>query len=120
MSYRDQLTRMTRIEVVITGDDVAAVRELLRSAGVPGFTMVSGVAGLGHGGFHQGSLLFNEHDSQSMLIAVTPDEEAEQLVAGLRELLKERSGVMFVSDTYVSRPEYFGASRSSGAADSAG
>ena len=32
---------------------------------------------------------------------------AEALVAGLRRLLDDSPGVMFVTDTYVSRPEYF-------------
>lgn len=107
MTYRDDLAPMVRIEVVVNGDDVSAVRELMQASGVGGFTMVSGVAGLGHGGFHQGSLLFNEQDSQALLLAVTPADRAEALIAGVRTLLSARPGVMFVSDCYVGRPEYF-------------
>jgi len=107
MTYRDELAPMVRIEVVVNGDDVALVRDLLQAAGVGGFTMVSGVAGLGHAGYHQGSLLFNEHASQALLLAVTPADRADALIAGVRTLLSERPGVMFVSDCYVGRPEYF-------------
>lgn len=107
MTYRDELAEMVRIEIVVNGSDVALVRDLLQGAGVVGFTMVSGVAGLGHAGYHQGSLLFNEHDAQALLLAVAPADRADPLITGLRTLFTERPGVMFVSDCYVGRPEYF-------------
>ena len=104
---RDTLTPMTKIEVVIGGADVPAVRDLFAGAGAAGFTSVSGVSGLGHDGYHQGRLLFNDHDALAMLITVVPGDRADALIEGLRVLLEERPGVMFVSDTFVSRPEYF-------------
>ena len=104
---REGLTAMTKVEVVVAGADVPVVRGLLESAQVAGWTSVSNVSGLGHGGLHQGGLLFNQRDTLSLLITVVPDDKAGAVVAGLRELLADRSGVMFVSDTYVSRPEYF-------------
>ncbi|MBA2348382.1 MAG: transcriptional regulator, partial [Solirubrobacterales bacterium] len=67
----------------------------------------SGVSGLGHHGFHQGRLLFNEQAALELLITVVPDDRVRGLLAGLRPLLDETAGVMFVTDTYVSRPEYF-------------
>jgi nitrogen regulatory protein PII len=104
---RDGLTKMTKIEVVASGADVPAVRAAIEGAGASGFTSVSGVSGLGHGGFHQGRLLFNEQDTLALLITVVPDDRADALVAGLLPLLEASSGVLFVSDTYVSRPEHF-------------
>lgn len=104
---REGLTKMTKIEVVVAGGEVPAVRELIQSSGATGYTSVSGAAGLGHHGYHQGKLLFNEHDTLAWLITVVPDERSEGLLAGLRDLLERSSGVMFVSDTYVSRPDYF-------------
>ena len=104
---RDGLTRMTKVEVVVAGNDVPRVRQVLEAAQATGWTSVSNVSGLGHGGLHQGALLFNERDALSLLISVVPDDRADALVAGLRELFTDRSGVMFVSETYVSRPEYF-------------
>jgi nitrogen regulatory protein PII len=98
---------MTKVEVVVTGAEAPAVRELCRSVGATGWTGLSGVSGLGHHGLHQGRLLFNEHDTLELLITVVPDERADALVAGLRELLEQASGVMFVSETWVSRPEHF-------------
>jgi nitrogen regulatory protein PII len=101
------LAQMTKFEVVVRGEDVSAVEEVFAATGVSGFTGVSGVSGLGHDGYHQGRLLFNDQAVLSMLITVVPDELTDPLMTGLRALFEERSGVMFVSDVFVSRPEYF-------------
>ena len=101
------LAKMTKIEVVVSGADAPAVREMIRSVGATGFTSLSGVSGLGHGGYHQGRLLFNQQAALELLITVVPEEKVEALLAGLRPLLDTSSGVMFVTETYVSRPDYF-------------
>lgn len=101
------LTKMTRLEVVISGKDAPPIRELITSAGATGYTAVSGVSGLGHHGPHSGALLFNDYDTLTMLITVLPPERAPALIDAVRILLEGRPGVMFVADTYVSRPEYF-------------
>lgn len=103
----DGLSKMTKIEVVTPGADAPAVRELFHTVGATGYTSLSGVSGLGHHGYHQGRLLFNDQATLELLITVVCDEKVDALLAGLRPLLAESSGVMFVSDTYVSRPEYF-------------
>ncbi|MCZ0731338.1 transcriptional regulator [Mycolicibacterium sp. BiH015] len=101
------LTKMTKIEVVVGGTDAAAVRELIGSVGATGYTSLSGVSGLGHHGYRQGRLLFNQQATLELIITVVPDNKVEALLAGLRPLLDASSGVMFVTETYVSRPEYF-------------
>lgn len=107
MSNWDALTPMIKIEVVVGGDDVPAVRGLFLDAGATGYTAVSGVSGFGHHGHHEGRLLFNDRASLSMLITVVPPERADSLIAGVRRLLEDRAGVLFVSETRVSRSEYF-------------
>ena len=102
-----ELTRMQQVEVVVKGDDIPAVRDLFGQAGVTGWTSLSNVSGLGHSGYHQGRLLFNDKAALSMLITVVPDDRLAPLVTGLRALLEERAGVMFITETNVSRPEYF-------------
>lgn len=104
---RDGLTKMTKIEVVVTGADAPAVRSVFQSTGATGYTSLSGVSGLGHDGYHQGRLLFNDQATLELLITVVPEEKADAVLDGLRPLLAESSGVMFLSDTYVSRAEYF-------------
>ncbi len=104
---RSSLTKMTRIDVVVGGDDLALVRDLFTAAGVTGLTVLANVSGLGHNGWHEGRMLFNDVDGLTMLFAVTPDEQADGVIAALSELFVRRPGVMFVSDSWVSRPSYF-------------
>lgn len=104
---RQDLTRMTKVEVVVRGADTSLVSNLLTSCGVSGYTGVSGVSGFGHHGYHEGRLLFNDTDTPALIIAVMPDERVDGVLEGLRTLFEDRSGVMFVSETYVSRPDYF-------------
>lgn len=101
------LTKMTKIEVVVSGSEAPAVRELIQSVGATGYTSLSGVSGLGHGGYHQGRLLFNQQAALELIITVVPEDKTDALLAGLRPLLDASSGVMFVTETFVSRPEYF-------------
>jgi nitrogen regulatory protein PII len=101
------LSRMTRVEVVTTGQDVPLLQQVFKSAGAVGYTAMSSVSGFGHHGLHQGRLAFNERDTQVLLFTVLPEEAAPALVAGVRRWLADRPGVMFVSEVYVSRPEYF-------------
>lgn len=98
---------MARIEVVVDGEHVPTIRDLLLAAGATGYTALHGVSGFGHGGRHEGRLLFNDRNSLSLLICVIPIERASPLVAGVRRVLDENHGVVFVSETHVSRPEYF-------------
>jgi nitrogen regulatory protein PII len=101
------LTKMIKVEVVVAGSDAPAVRDLIKSVGATGFTSLSGVSGLGHHGYHQGKLLFNQQATLELLITVVPEDKVDALLAGLRPLLDASPGVMFVTETYVSRPEYF-------------
>jgi nitrogen regulatory protein PII len=70
MTTWTDLPAMAKIEVVVDGSDVPAVRDLFLDAGATGYTAVSGVSGFGHHGHHQGRLLFNDRASLSMLITV--------------------------------------------------
>lgn len=104
---RSGLTAMTKIEVVVHGDDVPAIGEVLTTCGATGYTVLSGVSGLGHHGFHQGRLHFNDRDALHMVLTVVPDDRSDAVTAALRAFLEDRPGVLFVSESYVSRPDYF-------------
>lgn len=100
-------TTMARIEVVIDGEHVPAVRDLLLAAGAKGYTAIQGVSGFGHSGAHEGRLLYNDRNSLSMLISVVPLDRAEAIVAGIRQLMDDHHGVVLVSETRVIRADYF-------------
>lgn len=106
-SLTTELTPMTRIEIVSPAALAASIRELIHTAGATGYTSVAGVSGLGHNGPHNAPHLFNDHDALTMTITVLRPDAAPELINALRTLLTGGSGVMFVSDTRVSRPEYF-------------
>ncbi len=101
------LTKMIKIEVVVSGGEAPAVRDLIQSVGATGYTSLSGVSGLGHSGYRQGRLLFNQQATLELIITVVPESRVDALLAGLRPLLDASSGVMFVTETFVSRPDYF-------------
>lgn len=104
---RNSLSPMIKIEVVIPARHAAEITELIRSLGARGYTALSGVAGFGHSGEHGGRMLFNDLDALTMLITVVPTERADDISAAMQPVLSRISGVMFVSETAVSRPEYF-------------
>jgi nitrogen regulatory protein PII len=106
MTFAD-LTRMTRVDVVVEARDTDLVERLVTDAGAAGFTVLSNVSGLGHGGYREGRLPFNDRDGQTMLFTVVPEGAAAGVVEAVRVLLADRPGVMLVSEAWVSRPEYF-------------
>ena len=98
---------MKKIEIVIKGDTLAAIEDLLKQGGVTGYTIIRDVSGLGHGGYHGGRLLFNDRDSFLMIVTVAPEEKIQQILIGLKPFFEHHSGVLFVSDTQVLRMSYF-------------
>ena len=107
LAIGDRLPGQSEQQVSAVSGDDAAVRDLIKSVGATGFTSLSGVSGLGHHGYRQGRLLFNQQAALELIITVVPDSRTEALLAGLRPLLDASSGVMFVTETFVSRPDYF-------------
>jgi nitrogen regulatory protein PII len=104
---RSGLTPMTKLEVVVDASDVLFVEQLLEAEGATGWTGVPAASGFGHGGRSEGRLMFNDHTGPTMILAVLSDDVLDGVLAGMREFFATHAGVMFVSDTFVSRPEYF-------------
>ncbi len=98
---------MKKVEIVVRGEDLPFVIDLLERAQISGYTIVHNLSGKGSHGFHEGHLLFNEEDTLAMVISVMPEEKALSILEGLTPFLNKHSGVVFVSDTMVSRLEKF-------------
>jgi len=96
-----------KIEIIVKGEKTEFVRDLLVQAGATGFTLIRDIAGMGHHGFHEGRLLFNNQASLVMFMAVAPEPTIRKVAAGLRPLFEKSSGVMFITDTHVVRLENF-------------
>ena len=98
---------MKEIRIIVQGEHRAFVIELLEKVRVAGYTIIGNVSGKGHHGFHEAHFMFNELESLVMIITVVPEDKVGPVLAGLRPLFGQYSGVMFVSDVSVSRREYF-------------
>jgi nitrogen regulatory protein PII len=98
---------MKEIRIVIQGEHVKFVTDLLDGIKATGYTIFHNISGKGHHGFHTAHPMFNEMDSLVMLATVVPQEKVEPFLAGLKPLFERHTGVMFVSDVAVSRVEYF-------------
>lgn len=99
---------MKEIRVVVSGENRPFVTELLDRVKATGYTIIGNISGKGHHGFREAHFMFSEQESLVMIMTVVPEEKVEPILAGLRPLFDQYSGVMFVSDVTVSRREYFG------------
>ena len=98
---------MKEIKIVLQGEHLRFVTDLLDRVGATGYTIINSVSGKGHHGFHEGRLLFNDTSSQVIVFTVVPEERIEPILAGLGPVFTKHSGTMFVSDVAVSRREHF-------------
>ena len=101
------LHRLRKVEIVVHAEDSVPVEDLLRAAGVGGWTMIRDVAGVGHGGFHQGKSIFNDHSGLVMFVGVGEAAVIADVARGLARLFEARPGVTFLSDVEVLRSDYF-------------
>ena len=101
------LHRMKKIEIIVKGEKRTFITELLEEAGATGFTIIRDVAGRGATGSHEGRLLFNDDASLVMFVVVAPEQAVRRIVAGIRPLLEQYTGVVFVCDVEVLRYEHF-------------
>ncbi|MEP6600215.1 MAG: P-II family nitrogen regulator [Nitrospirota bacterium] len=98
---------MKEIKIVVQGEQLKFITDLLDGIGATGYTIIHNVSGKGHHGFHEGHLLFNDTSSQVIVFTVVPEDKVEPILAGLGPLFNKHSGAMFVSDVAVSRREHF-------------
>jgi nitrogen regulatory protein PII len=101
------LVLMKRVQIIVKGEDLHLVEELLVKARVSGFTIVPNVSGRGHHGTHEGHLLFNDMHTLDVLFTIVPEDRVDPILAGLGTLFERHSGVVFVSDVWVTRKHYF-------------
>jgi nitrogen regulatory protein PII len=98
---------MKEIKIVIQGDQLKIVTDLLDGTGATGYTIINNISGKGHHGFHEGHLLFNDTSSQVMVFTVIPEGRLDPILAGLTPIFNRHSGAMFVTDVLVSRRDHF-------------
>lgn len=102
-----QLHKLRKIEIVVRAEDGGLIEDLLKTAGVGGWTMVRDVAGMGHGGYHQGKSIFNDNTGLVMFIGIADSKAIADAVTGLSTLFETTPGVTFLSEVEVIRSDYF-------------
>lgn len=98
---------MKKIEIIVPGEHEETVSSLLENTNSSGFTLIRHLSGKGHGGFHEGRLLFNDKSPLIMFIVVATAETVASIALGVKTLFEKNNGVMFVSDVGVARLDYF-------------
>ncbi len=98
---------MKEIRIIIPGEQLKFVTDLLDAVHATGYTVIHNISGKGHHGPHTAHPMFNEMDSLVMLMSVILEENLSPILAGLTPLFERFAGVIFVSDVAVSRREYF-------------
>ncbi|MCE2928867.1 MAG: DUF190 domain-containing protein [Candidatus Caenarcaniphilales bacterium] len=102
-----EFNKLYKLEVIVSGEHEALVATIMQDASAKGFTLLRNVSGMGHHGFHEGRLLYNDQHNQVMFITVAARDSILAISKTLKTLFEKHSGVMFVSPVLVSRQEYF-------------
>ena len=102
-----KLVAMKKVEIIVAGEQLRFVEDLLERIKVSGYTVVPDISGKGTHGLHEGHLMFNETNSMAMLITVVQESAVETILAGLEPIFENHPGILFVSDVSVTPREYF-------------
>ncbi|GJL62542.1 MAG: hypothetical protein NPIRA04_11960 [Nitrospirales bacterium] len=98
---------MKEIKVIIDGEHLSFVTDVLDRIKASGYTIFSNLSGKGHSGFHEGHLMFNDTSSLQMVLTVVPEEKVDLILSGLKPFLERHSGSVFVNDAFVLRKDHF-------------
>jgi hypothetical protein len=89
---------MKRIDLFVSEREVAKVCKALRQAGVPGYSVMRHVTGMGLAGEISEAMDFSGLGANAHVIVFCPPEQVAVARAALRPLFEVFGGVGFVSD----------------------
>jgi nitrogen regulatory protein PII len=101
-----KLHPMKEIKIIIDGEHIHFVTDVLDRIKASGYTVFNNLSGKGHHGYHEGHLMFNDTNSLQMILTVVPEEKLDPILSGIKPLLEHHSGVLFVLDVGVLRPDH--------------
>ncbi|MEM0954397.1 MAG: transcriptional regulator [Pseudomonadota bacterium] len=87
-----------RLEIVIERSQTHRLEAALKAAGVSGFTVIQNAGGSGDRGYRRADDVTDTDENCVFIVAVEGDAVLEQLIAGVRPILKRFGGVCLVSD----------------------
>src|SRR5207247_3055063 len=100
---------MKEIRIIIQGEQVKFVTDLLDNIKATGYTIIHNISGKGHHGFHTAHPMVNEMDSLEMVMNVVPQAKVEPSLPGLTRIFDRYCRVKSVSDVAVSGHDNFSA-----------
>lgn len=92
------MSKMKRIEIALETARRDEVLKLIEQHAT-GYSIVPNVTGFGEHGFRDGHM--------TLIVAVVTDDHMEAILDLIMPVLKERSGIVTVTDVRVVRPEHF-------------
>ena len=102
-----KLHPMKEIKIIIEGEHIHYVTDVLDRIKASGYTVFSNISGKGHSGFHEGHMMFNDTSSMQMILTVVPEEKLDAILSGIKPFLDRHLGSLFVIDASVLRPDHF-------------
>ena len=78
-----KLHSMKEIKIIIEGEHVHFVTNILDQMKASGYTIFNELSGKGHHGYHQGHLMYNDSSSLQMIVTVVPLEKLDIFISGI-------------------------------------
>lgn len=101
-----QTHRRKKVEIVVERARAPAVLERIEALGAKGYTMIPDVIGKGRHGLRGSSEVLDVNRSV-LIIAIAGEETAARIVEESQALLRNYTGVIWVSDVDVVRGDHF-------------
>ena len=102
-----KLHPMKEIKIIIEGEHLHFITDVLDRIKASGYTIFNNLSGKGHSGFHEGHMMFNDTSSLQMVLTVVPEEKLDPILSGIKPFLERHSGSLFVIDASVLRRDHF-------------
>ena len=90
-----KLHPMKEIKIIIEGEHVHFVTDVLDRIKASGYTVFNNLSGRGHHGYHEGHLLFNDTSSLQMILTIVPEEKMDPILSGIKPILERHQGNIF-------------------------
>lgn len=97
----------SRIEIFVERPILARLLAALDKSSATGYTVLPAVAGKGAGGPWRGDDAIGSADQMMAVICLTDPSKVDQVVETVFSIVKNRVGVLSISEVQVLRPERF-------------
>jgi PII-like signaling protein len=95
-----------RIEWIVEESVVARIVRAIEDQGATGYSVIRNVSGKGHHGERRGAGISGVFEN-AMIVVITTEETARKLLAETQSLMRDRVGIVYLSDVEVLRAEHF-------------